>query len=208
MKVSTSPRESIRSGGIPENAQWTFHLAKNLDEETRRTKSSPGTPLFQELDDERTLLRATQAKAPPLRIPLDLRLTEEELCRREIAGTLERLSNVATDLTEDENMNATIDLIKDKLDEDEASNQKDSEDQSSSSEDDETSEDAFIGMTEQDEQFLKELEERSKLGLFDTLEDTHVAFRTLLDIRTIMERMRFMPLTPSLSVWYTILSTH
>ncbi len=116
--------------------------------------------------------------APPLRVPLDLRLTEEELCRREIESTLERL----TDLTEDENMNAAIDLIKDKLDEDEASEQKDSEDQSSSSEDDEASEDTFIGMSKEDENFLKELEERSKLCLLDTLEDTHVAFRTLLDI--------------------------
>jgi hypothetical protein len=82
MEVSTALRESIRSGGIPENAQWTSHLAKNLDEETRRIKSPPGTPLFQELDDERTLLRATLSMASPLRIPLDLRLTEEELCRR------------------------------------------------------------------------------------------------------------------------------
>jgi hypothetical protein len=79
-------------------------------------------------------------------------------------------------------MNAAIDLIKDKLDEDEASDQKDSEDQSSSSEDDEASEDTFIGMTEEDKKFLKKMEERSKLGLLDTLEDTHVAFRTLLDI--------------------------
>jgi hypothetical protein len=157
-------------------------LAKNLDEKTRRTKSPPGTPLFQELDDERTLLRATQAKAPPLRVPLDLRTTEEELCRREIESTLERLSNVATVLVEDVGINAVVDLVKDNLDEDEASEQKDGEDQSSSSEDDESSENAPIGMTEQDENFLKELEERSKLGLLDTLEDTHVAFRTLLDI--------------------------
>jgi hypothetical protein len=37
-------------------------------------------------------------------------------------------------------------------------------------------------MSVEDENFLKELKERSKLGLLDTLEDTHVAFRTLLDI--------------------------
>jgi hypothetical protein len=37
-------------------------------------------------------------------------------------------------------------------------------------------------MTEQDENFLKELAKRSNLGLLDTLEDTHMAFRTLLDI--------------------------
>ncbi len=83
-------------------------------------------------------------------------MTEQELCRREIESTLERLSNVITDLTEDEDMNAAVDLIKDKLDEDEASEQKDSEDQSSSSEDDEASEDTFIGMTEEDVKFLKQ----------------------------------------------------
>ncbi len=128
MEVSTALRESIRSGGIPENAQWTSHLAKNLAEGTRRAKSPPGTPQSHELEEEEALLRATQVMEPPLRVPLDLRLTEEELCRREIESTLERLSNVVTDLTEDENMNAAIDLIKDKLDEDEASDQKDSED--------------------------------------------------------------------------------
>jgi hypothetical protein len=158
-------------------------LAKNLDEETRRTKSPPRTPLFQELDDERTLLRATQSMAPPLCIPLDLRLTEEELRLRETRKVLENLSNVVTNILDDEDMNAAVDLIKDKLDEDEASEQEDGEDQSSSSEDDEALEDTFIGMTEEDENFLKELEERFKLGLLDTLEDTHVAFRTLLDIR-------------------------
>ncbi len=136
-------------------------------------------------------MRATQAKAPPLRVPLDLRLTEEELSRREIEiestqieieSTLERLSNVAAVLVEDVRTNAVLDLIQDNLDEDESSEQKDSEDQKSSSEDDESSEDSPIVMTEQDESFLKELAERSNLGLLDTLEDTHVAFRTLLDI--------------------------
>ncbi len=121
--------------------------------------------------------------APPLCIPLDLRLTEEELRLRETRKVLENLSNVVTNILDDEDMNAAVDLIKDKLDEDEASEQEDGEDQSSSSEDDEALEDTFIGMTEEDENFLKELEERFKLGLLDTLEDTHVAFRTLLDIR-------------------------
>jgi hypothetical protein len=36
-----------------------------------------------------------------------------------------------------------------------------------------------------EQNFLEELEERSKLGLLDTLEDTHVAFCTLLDISDI-----------------------
>jgi hypothetical protein len=188
---TTSYREYIRSECVPENAQWISPLAKNLDEETRRTKSPPGTPLFQELDEEKTLLRATQAKAPPLRVPLDLRLTEEELsCREieiestqiEIESTLERLSNVAAVLVEDVGTNEVIDLIQNNLDEDEAREQRDGEDQRSFSEDDETSEDTSFGMTEQDENFLKELEKRFELGLLDTLEDTHMAFRFLLDI--------------------------
>ena len=114
------------------------HLARNLDEETRRTKCPPGTPRFQELDDERTLLRATQAMAPPLRIPLDLRLTEEELRRREMEKTLEKLSHVVADLVEDEDMNAAVEHIKDRLNNDEAAQtiagkQKDGEGQISSS---------------------------------------------------------------------------
>ena len=59
MEVSTALRESIRSGGIPENAQWTSHLAKNLAEGTRRAKSPPGTPQSHELEEEEALLRAT-----------------------------------------------------------------------------------------------------------------------------------------------------
>ena len=133
VEVSTSFRESIRSGGIPENAQWTSHFARNLTEGTRRSKSPPGTPQSHELDDERTLLRATQAKAPPLRVPLDLRLTEEELSRREaviadiesteieIESTLERLSNVGAVLAEILGTNAALDLIQNNIDEDEAS---------------------------------------------------------------------------------------
>ncbi len=137
-------------------------------------------------------MRATQAKAPPLRVPLDLRLTEEELSRREaviaeiesteieIESILERLSNAAAVLTKDIGTNAVLDLIQNNIDEDEASEQKDGEDQSSSSDEDESSDDAPIGMTEQDENFLKELAELSNLGLLDTLDDTHVAFRTLI----------------------------
>jgi hypothetical protein len=193
---TTAYREYIRLGGMPEsNAQWTSQLATNHAEETRRAKSPPGTPpRSHELEEEGALLRATQAMAPPLRIPLDLRLTEEELRLRETRTVLERLSNVVADIVEDENLNAAVDLIKDKLDEDEASEQKDSENQSSSSEKDEASEDTLIDMTENvneeglfrpnfnaEHSFLKELEERSKFGLLDTLEDTHVAFRTILE---------------------------
>ena len=141
-------REYIRSGGVPENnEQWTSHLAKNLAEGTRRTKSPPGTPRSHELEEERARLRATQAMAPPPRIPLDLRLTEEELRLRETRRTLEseelrleetrrileRLSNVVADIVEDENLNAAVDLINNRLDEDEASEQKDRENQNSSS---------------------------------------------------------------------------
>ncbi len=95
---------------------------------------------------------------------------------------MEKPSDVVIDLEEEDNLNAAVDLIKDKLDEDQASEQKDSENQSFSSEDDEALEDTIIGMTEGNENFFKELEERFKLGLLDTLEDTHEAFRTLLDI--------------------------
>jgi hypothetical protein len=76
------------------------------------------------LEEEGPLLRATQTVAPPPRIPLDLRLTEEEFRLRETRTVLERLSNVVADIVEDENLNAAVDLIKDKLDEDEASEQK------------------------------------------------------------------------------------
>ncbi len=95
---------------------------------------------------------------------------------------MERLSNVGAVLTEDIGINAVLDLIQNNIDENEAIEQKDGKDQSSSSDEDESSEDAPIGMTEQDENFLKELAERSNLGLLDILEDTHMAFRTLLDI--------------------------
>jgi hypothetical protein len=150
------------------------------------------------LEEESALLRATQAIAPPPRIPLDFRLTEEELRLRDTRKTLERLTNVVADLVEDETMNSAVDLVANKLKEDEimlaaANKQKDGDNQSSSSEKDEASEDTLIDMTENvneeglfrlnfnaEQNFLKELEERSKFGLLDTLEDTHVAFRTLL----------------------------
>jgi hypothetical protein len=82
--------EFIRSGGVPENnEQWTSDLAKNLAEGTRRTKSPPGTPRSHELEEERARVRDTQVMALPLRIPLDLRLTEEELRRREMVKTFD-----------------------------------------------------------------------------------------------------------------------
>ena len=142
--------------------------------------------------------------APPPRIPLDLRLTEEELRLRETRGILERLSNVVADIVEDENLNTAVDLINNRLDEDEASEQKDRENQDSSSGKEEAShpnegqsnpghaplpaseqqlndmvryeneESVFHPNFESEENFLKELEERSKLGLLDTLEDTYL----------------------------------
>jgi hypothetical protein len=45
----------------------------------------------------------------------------------------------------------------------------------------ENEEELFHPNFEAEQNFLNELEERSQLGLLDTLEDTHVAFRTLLE---------------------------
>ena len=112
---TTAYREYIRSGGVPENnEQWTAHLAKNLAEETRRTKSPPGTPRSHELEEERALLRLTQAVVPPAHIPLDHRLADEELRRTEdqIARTLQAnetlqaLTNVDDDLMDDTEFDA------------------------------------------------------------------------------------------------------
>ncbi len=62
----TAYREYIRSGGAPENnEQWIAHLAKNLAEGTRRTKSPPGTPQSHELEEEKALLKPTLAVDPP-----------------------------------------------------------------------------------------------------------------------------------------------
>ncbi len=44
----------------------------------------------------------------------------------------------------------------------------------------ENEEEVFRPNFDAEQKFLNELEERSKLGLLDTLEDTNVAFRTLL----------------------------
>ena len=106
--VSTSHKEStsIRFGGIPlDNAQWTSHLARNLAEGTRRTKSPPGTPQSHELEEERARLNVTQSSVPPPRIPLDLRLTEEELRRREARKAL-IIPNVDDDLMDNAEFNA------------------------------------------------------------------------------------------------------
>ncbi len=56
-------------------------------------KSSSGTPQSRELEDEAALLRVAQANAPPSRIPLDLRMTEEELRLRAARRALELTSN-------------------------------------------------------------------------------------------------------------------
>jgi hypothetical protein len=47
--------------------------------------------------------------------------------------------------------------------------------------DDVNEEELFHPNFDAEHNFLNELEERSKLGLFGNLEDTYVAFRTLLD---------------------------
>ncbi len=208
IEVSTAFREVIRSGGSPEdNSQWTSHLAKNLADGQRREKSPIGTPQSHQLEK-----RTAQGIAPPLRIPLDLRLTDEKLRLRAMRENLEKLSNVVANLVEDESMNAAVDLLKVKPNEDEVMQaaavlQKDGGNQSSSSGKEEADppnegqansdnalltafEQACIGLSENEEvchpnleaeeDFLNELENRSKLGLLDTLEDTYVAFRTLL----------------------------
>jgi hypothetical protein len=218
--VSTAHKEStsIRSGGIPlDNAQWTSHLARNLAEGTRRTKSPPGTPQSHELEEERARLNVTQSSVPPSRIPLDLRLTEEELRRRE-ASKSSSIPNVDDDLMDGAEFNAAAGRFNDNTRESSASAMP-SVNSGASTTEDIALYTAFLSekkaalsptnsvqdMTVNDgeeqlllpqerirpiepinimaqEEFLKELEERSKLGLLDTLEDTRVAFRTILDM--------------------------
>ncbi len=65
-------------------------------------------------------------------------------------------------------------------------------------------------MAEGNENFLKELEERFKLGLLDTLEDTHVAFRILLAITDVYGKDEIIICTSHLHGRFgiQILSTH
>jgi hypothetical protein len=107
---TTAYREYIRSGGVPENnEQWTAHLAKNLAEETRRTKSPPRTRQSHELEVEGALLRPTLPVDPPSRIPLELRLTEEELRLREARKALGRITSLVSSVMNDESLRVTVD---------------------------------------------------------------------------------------------------
>ena len=78
-------------------------------EGTRRTKSPPGTPQSHEVEEERARLNATQSSAPPPRVPLDLRLTEEELRIRESRKALGRLTNLVSSVVNDESLKGTVD---------------------------------------------------------------------------------------------------
>jgi hypothetical protein len=99
---TTAYREFIRSGGAPEsNEQWLAHLAKNLAGDKRRTKSPPGTPQSRELEEEKSSEEKAPAKPtlsvdPPARIPLELRLTEEELRLRKARKSLGRLTSLVS----------------------------------------------------------------------------------------------------------------
>ena len=53
--------EHIRKGGAPKDIELLDRLAKNLAEETRRTKSPPGTPNHRELDGEVSLRKARES---------------------------------------------------------------------------------------------------------------------------------------------------
>ncbi len=107
---TTAYREHIRSKGVPENnEQWTAHLAKNLAEGTRRTKYPPGTRQSHELEVEDALLRPTLAADPPSRIPLELRLTEEELRLREAEKALGWITSLVSSIMNDESLRVTMD---------------------------------------------------------------------------------------------------
>ncbi len=84
-------------------------MAKNLAEETRRTKSPSGTPQSHELEEEKALLKPSLAGGPTPRIPLDLCLTEEELHRREASKALGRLTNLVSFVMSDESLKLTMD---------------------------------------------------------------------------------------------------
>ncbi len=101
---------TIRSGGIPENnEQWTAQLAKNLASDVRRSKSPPGTLQSRELEEERAHEELNQVGEPSSRIPLDLRLTEEELRRR--AAVRPAIPNVDDDLLSDAEAKAAAALF-------------------------------------------------------------------------------------------------
>jgi hypothetical protein len=242
-------REVIRKGGSPlDNLQWSSQLAKNLAEEERNTKSPPGTPQSHELEVEKVLLRPTLAAETPSRIPLEHRLTEEELRLREARKALGRLTSLVSSVANDESLSSSVDPmaralrglneslqvianvnddLMDDTEFDAAKARFNSVAQESSSaavpsvncgagtDEDRATWSAFLNKDraplaatgpvldvtgneeegnsssvsspgvyrpdfDEDERLLTELEERSKLGLLDTLQDTRVAFQTLL----------------------------
>jgi hypothetical protein len=153
------------------------------------------------LEEERALLRLTQAVVPPAHIPLDHRLVDEELRRMEdqIARTLQANETVQAISNVDDNLmdNTEFDAAATRFNAS-VGIQNNGENQSSSLEKDE----APLSPTEQvidmtvnkkewsvfhpssfnsDANFFKKLEERSKSGLLDTLEDTFIAFRIMLE---------------------------
>jgi hypothetical protein len=262
----SSPRSgatTIRSGGIPEkNEQWTAQLAKNLAGDMRRSKSPPGTPQSHELEDEGALVRPTQTGATSARIPLDFRLTEEELRLREARKALERIINVVANVMNVESLSSTVypkscalrDLNKNlqaisNVDDDLMTNEEakasatlfnanlgtlesssaakplvnrgegteedrarwvsfmKERDPSSRSEPvidvtGETNEGESVRPNfEAEMNFLRELDERHKLGLLDSIEDTYVAFRTILGEPDVKKETRICSSpTPSPSI--------
>jgi hypothetical protein len=131
---------------------------------------------------------------------------------------LERLSNVVADLVEDEEINAAVGLLKDKLNQDEimqavADKQKVGENQSCSSGKEEASlpnegpafeqacidasenEEVFLPNLEAEEDFLAELQKRSKLGLLELLTILTWHFALFLG-KLLMEKRTCISLTP------------
>ena len=103
-------REFIRSGGSPKNnEQWLAHLAKNLAGDKRSTKCPPGTPQSRELEEENAPAKPTLSVDPPARIPLDLRLTEEELRLREARASLGKLTSLVSSVMSNPSLRATVD---------------------------------------------------------------------------------------------------
>ena len=103
-------REFIRSGGSPKNnEQWLAHLAKNLARDKRSTKSPPGTPQSRELEEEKAPSKPTLSVDPPDRIPLDLRLTEEELRLREARESLGKLTSLVSSVMSIPSLGVTVD---------------------------------------------------------------------------------------------------
>ena len=111
-------KEVIRKGGSPiDNLQWSSQLAKNLAKEDTNKRSPPGTPQSRELEGEKAPSKSALSVDPPARIPLDLRLTEEELHRRaeeelrlrEARESLGRLTSLVSSVMSIPSLRATVD---------------------------------------------------------------------------------------------------